>query len=48
LPRYRRAELLTPRDAEIRANLAFVRNQVQGASLRESQLAGLGGFTFAE
>ena len=33
---YRRAELLTPRDAELRANLAFVRNQVQGATLRES------------
>lgn len=34
---YRRAELLTPRDAELRANLAFVRNQVQGAPLRESR-----------
>lgn len=34
---YRHAELLTPRDADLRANLAFVRNQVQGASLRESQ-----------
>ena len=34
---YRRAELLTPRDAELRANLAFVRNQVQGATLRESR-----------
>jgi tetratricopeptide (TPR) repeat protein len=34
---YRRAELLTPRDAELRANLAFVRNQVQGASRRESR-----------
>jgi tetratricopeptide (TPR) repeat protein len=34
---YRRAELLAPRDAELRANLAFVRNQVQGATLRESQ-----------
>jgi tetratricopeptide (TPR) repeat protein len=33
---YRQAELLTPRDAELRANLAFVRNQVQGAMLRES------------
>jgi tetratricopeptide (TPR) repeat protein len=30
------AELLAPRDAEIRANLAFVRNQVQGATVRES------------
>jgi len=34
---YRQAELLTPRDAELRANLAFVRNQVQGAALRESR-----------
>jgi tetratricopeptide (TPR) repeat protein len=33
---YRQAELLTPRDAELRANLAFVRNQVQGATLRPS------------
>jgi tetratricopeptide (TPR) repeat protein len=34
---YRQAELLTPRDAELHANLAFVRNQVQGAMLRESR-----------
>lgn len=34
---YRRAERLTPRDAELRANLAFVRNQVQGATLSESR-----------
>jgi tetratricopeptide (TPR) repeat protein len=34
---YRRAELLSPRDAELRANLAFVRNQVQGATLHESR-----------
>ena len=34
---YRQAELLAPRDAELRANLAFVRNQVQGATLRESK-----------
>jgi tetratricopeptide (TPR) repeat protein len=33
---YRQAELLSPRDAELRANHAFVRNQVQGATLRES------------
>jgi len=33
---YRRAELLAPRDAELRANLAFVRSQVQGATLREN------------
>ena len=34
---YRRAELLTPGDAELRANLAFVRMQVQGSSLHESR-----------
>ena len=34
---FRQAELLTPRDAELRANLAFVRNQVQGAAMRESR-----------
>lgn len=33
---YQRAEQLSPRDAELRANLAFVRNQVQGATLRPS------------
>jgi tetratricopeptide (TPR) repeat protein len=33
---FRRAESLAPRDSEIRANLAFVRNQVQGATARES------------
>ena len=33
---FRRAELLAPRESEIRANLAFVRNQVQGATVRES------------
>jgi tetratricopeptide (TPR) repeat protein len=33
---FRRAELLMPRDSEIRANLAFGRNQVQGATVRES------------
>jgi tetratricopeptide (TPR) repeat protein len=37
---YRRAEELTPRDAELRANLAFVRTQVQGATLRESRWQG--------
>ncbi len=31
---FRRAELLAPRDSEIRANLGFVRNQVQGPSVR--------------
>jgi tetratricopeptide (TPR) repeat protein len=34
---YHRAEQLSPRDSEIRANLDFVRNQVQGATLRESR-----------
>ena len=34
---YRRAELLAPRDSEIRANLDFVRNQVQGVTVRESR-----------
>lgn len=34
---YRRAALLAPRDPDIRANLAFVRNQVQGATVRESR-----------
>ncbi len=33
---FQRAELLAPRDAEIRANLDFVRNQVQGATRREN------------
>lgn len=34
---YRRAELLAPRDAELHANLSFVRNQVQGNTLHESR-----------
>jgi tetratricopeptide (TPR) repeat protein len=34
---YQRAGQLSPRDAELRANLAFVRNQVQGVTLRESR-----------
>jgi tetratricopeptide (TPR) repeat protein len=33
---YRRAELLAPRDDEVRANLDFVRNQVTGPTLRGS------------
>ena len=33
---YRHAELLSPRDAELRANLSFVRNQVQGVTQHES------------
>jgi tetratricopeptide (TPR) repeat protein len=34
---YRRAELLAPRDDEVRANLDFVRNQVTGPTLRASR-----------
>ena len=34
---YWQAALLSPRDAEVNANLAFVRNQVQGTTLRESR-----------
>ncbi|MGA2853700.1 MAG: tetratricopeptide repeat protein, partial [Verrucomicrobiota bacterium] len=34
---YRRAAQLSPRDDEIRDNLAFVRNQVQGATVRENR-----------
>ena len=33
---YRRAAQLSPRNSEIRANLDFVRNQVQGTTVRES------------
>jgi tetratricopeptide (TPR) repeat protein len=31
---YRRAEMLSPRDPDLRANLRFARNQVQGPTLR--------------
>ena len=34
---YRRAEQLTPRDPDIRANLQFARNQVQGPTLRPTR-----------
>lgn len=34
---YRKAAALTPRDAELRANLAFVRSQAPGATLPESR-----------
>ncbi|HEU6447429.1 MAG TPA: tetratricopeptide repeat protein [Verrucomicrobiae bacterium] len=34
---YRRAELLAPRDSEIRANLDFARKQVQGPTVSESR-----------
>ena len=33
---YRQAALLAPRDPELRANLAFVRNHVQGATVNQS------------
>lgn len=36
---YRRAELLAPRDDEVRANLDFARKQVEGPTLRESRWA---------
>ena len=39
---YRQAALLAPRDAEIKANLEFVRKQVQGATVHENRwLSGL-------
>jgi tetratricopeptide (TPR) repeat protein len=34
---FHRATQLSPRDSEIRANLDFARNQVQGATVRESR-----------
>lgn len=34
---YRRAEQLSPRDPDLRANLQFARNQVQGPTLRASR-----------
>jgi tetratricopeptide (TPR) repeat protein len=40
---YRQAAQLAPRDAEIRANLAFVRNQVQGATVRDGFWQGWSG-----
>ena len=46
---YRRAALLAPRDAEIRANLAFARGQIQGATVRENRWQSwLGQFTLNE
>jgi tetratricopeptide (TPR) repeat protein len=46
---YRRAAQLAPRDAEVRANLEFARNQVQGPTLREGRWEGwLGVFTVNE
>src|SRR5688572_270653 len=35
---YRQAEKVAPRDAEVRANLRFTRNQVQGPTLRPTWL----------
>lgn len=37
---FRRAELLAPHDAEIRANLAFVRSQVPGSSFQPNRWLG--------
>jgi tetratricopeptide (TPR) repeat protein len=49
---YRRAAQLAPRDAEVRANLDFARNQVSGPALRESRWSRsaewLGTFTLNE
>jgi tetratricopeptide (TPR) repeat protein len=46
---YRRAALLSPRDAEVRANLEFARSQVSGPTRRESRWAnGLGTLTLNE
>jgi tetratricopeptide (TPR) repeat protein len=46
---YRRAAQLAPRDADIRANLEFARNQVQGATWRETRwLDWLSGLTLNE
>ena len=40
---YRRAELLAPRDDEVRANLDFVRNQVVGPTLSQSHWSRVAG-----
>lgn len=45
---YRRAGLLAPRNAEVRANLEFVRHQAQGASGGNVWRNGLGQFTLNE
>ena len=46
---YRRAELLTPRDADVQANLAFVRKSINGvASPGEGWQRGLGQLTVDE
>lgn len=46
---FRQAAQLAPRDAEIRANLDFVRNQVQGPTLRASRWSDwLGALTLNE
>jgi tetratricopeptide (TPR) repeat protein len=46
---FRRAKLLAPRDSEIRANLNFVRNQIQGSTVRESRWQNwLGNFSLNE
>ena len=46
---YRQAALLTPRDSEVLGNLEFVRNQVQGATVRPSHWqSGVGSLTLNE
>lgn len=46
---WRRAESLAPRDADVRANLEFARNQVQGATWRPTWWEGwLGGLSLNE
>lgn len=46
---FRRAELLAPRDADVRANLEFARNQVQGSTWRPTWWEGwLAGFSLNE
>jgi tetratricopeptide (TPR) repeat protein len=46
---YRRAELLSPRDPDVRANLEFTRDQVQGTSQRKGAWQGwLGMLTLDE
>jgi len=41
---YRRAAQLAPRDAEVRANLDFARNQVQGPVLQENRWSRIAGW----
>jgi tetratricopeptide (TPR) repeat protein len=41
---YRQAELLAPRDAEVRANLDFVRKQIEGPTLGENRWSRVAGW----